>query len=54
MITKTMEHDGHDLNVDILLLVLEIADQNNFCVVERLTPLKVLVSLALYGRQTLP
>ena len=34
-----VEHDGHDLNVNILLLVPEIAEEN-FCVIEHLTPLK--------------
>ena len=35
-----VEHDGRDLNVNILLLVPEIASKENFCVIEHLTPLK--------------
>ena len=35
-----VEHDGRNLNVNILLLAPEIVDKNNFCVVEHLTPLK--------------
>ena len=35
-----VEHDGRDLNVNILLLVPEIVNEENFCVVEHLTPLK--------------
>ena len=35
-----VEHDGRDLNVNILLLAPEIASKNDFCVVELLTPLK--------------
>ena len=35
-----VEHDGHDLSVNILLLVLEIVSKENFCVIEHLTPLK--------------
>lgn len=34
-----MEHDGRESNVNILLLVPEIASNENFCVIE-LTPLK--------------
>ena len=35
-----VEHDGRDLNVNILFLAPEIANKSNFCVVEHLTPLK--------------
>ena len=35
-----VEHDGKDLGINILVLGPEIADQNNFCVVEHLSPLK--------------
>ena len=35
-----VEHDGRDLNVNILFLAPVIANKNNFCVVEHLTPLK--------------
>ena len=35
-----VEHDGQDLNVNILLLVPEIVHEENFCVIEHLTPLK--------------
>ena len=35
-----VEHDAHDLNVNILFLAPEIATKSNFCVVEHLTPLK--------------
>ena len=35
-----VEHDGRDLNVNILLLAPEIARKNDLCVVELLTPLK--------------
>ena len=35
-----MEHDGHDLNVNMLFLVPEIKSNENFCVIEHLTPLK--------------
>jgi len=39
-----IEHDGHDLNVNMLFLVPEINDNENFCVTEHLTPLKFNVS----------
>ena len=35
-----VEHDGRNLTVDILLLAPVIGDQNDLCVVERLTSLK--------------
>ena len=35
-----VEHDGRDLNVNILFLASEIANKSNFCVVEHLTPLE--------------
>ena len=35
-----IEHDGHDLNVDMLFVVPKIASNENFCVIEHLTPLK--------------
>jgi len=35
-----IEHDGHDLNVNMLFLVPEIVSNENFCVIEHLTPLK--------------
>jgi len=39
-----VEHDGHDLHVNVLFLASEIAITSNFCVVEHLTPLKFNVS----------
>ena len=35
-----VNRDGHELNVNILVIALEILSSNNFCVVEHLTPLK--------------
>ena len=39
-----VEHDGRNLTVDILLLAPLIGDQNDLCVVERLTSLKFNIS----------
>lgn len=39
-----VEHSGQDLTVDILLLAPEITDENSFCVVQHLTPLKFNIS----------
>ena len=39
-----VEHDGRSLTVDILLLAPVIGDQNDLCVVERLTSLKFNIS----------
>ena len=39
-----VEHDGRNLTVDILLLAPVIGDQNDLCVVERLTSLKFNIS----------
>ena len=50
-----VEHDGRDLKVNILLLVPEIANEENFCVIEHLTPIKFNLSdSCFYGpvRQT--
>ena len=35
-----VEHDGHELNVNVLVIAPEVLSSNNFCVVEHLTPLK--------------
>ena len=43
-----VEHDGHELNVNILVIVPEILSSNNFCVVEHLTPLKFNLSGTCY------
>jgi len=50
--TVDIEHDCHDLNVNMLLLVPEIASNENFCVIEHLTPLKFNLSGSCPVRQT--
>ena len=35
-----VQHDGRELNVNVLVIAPEILSINNFCVVEHLTPLK--------------
>ena len=44
-----VEHDGRELNVNVLIIAPEILSSSNFCVVQHITPL---VTLARCGRQT--
>ena len=43
-----VEHDGRELNVNVLVIASEILSSNNFCVAEHLTPLKFNLSGTCY------
>ena len=43
-----VEHDGRELNVNVLVIAPEILSSNNFCVTEHLTPLKFNLSGTCY------
>ena len=43
-----VEHDGRELNVNVLVMAPEILSSNNFCVAEHLTPLKFNLSGTCY------
>ena len=43
-----VEHDGRELNVNVLVIAPEILSSNNFCVAEHLTPLKFNLSGTCY------
>ena len=43
-----VEHDGRELNVNVLVIAPEILSSNNSCVAEHLTPLKFNLSGTCY------
>ena len=43
-----VEHDGRELNVNVLVIAPEVLNSSNFCVVEHLTPLKFNLSGTCY------